>query len=322
MNRKKTLKKLVSLLLCGMLLSACGMADTADSDRPEGSASENEVTITDDLGREVTLETPKRVAVLIGSFADIWCLAGGKDTIVAAADNTWTEFDLGLSENVVSLGGVKTPNVELLLAAQPDFVIGSTSTIADLELRDTLEQAGIPVAYFGVNSVEEYLHMLKACTQITGCVENYETYGTAVQAEVDAAKERADGSEPTVLYIRATGSSCKVKSSQGNVLGEMLADLGCKNIADSETSLLENLSMEAILACDPQYIFVVLQGADPANAEKTLEAELLSNPAWRELTAVQEGRCYTMDQRLYNLKPNAKWGVAYEKLADILYPET
>ena len=44
-------------------------------------------------------------------------------------------------------------------------------------------------------------------------------------------------------------------------------------------------------------------------------------PAWQELTAVREGRYHVMDQRLYNVKPNARWGEAYEKLADILYPE-
>ena len=48
---------------------------------------------------------------------------------------------------------------------------------------------------------------------------------------------------------------------------------------------------------------------------------LLSNPAWSPLRAVEEGRFYTLDQALYNFKPNARWGEAYEKLAQILYPE-
>ena len=99
---------------------------------------------------------------------------------------------------------------------------------------------------------------------------------------------RQAGSAPRVLYGRATGSSCKVKNSQGTVLGEMLAALGCVNIADSETGLLETLSMETILAEDPEHIFVVLQGSDTTRAEQTLEMSLLSNPAWNELTAVAE----------------------------------
>ena len=78
--------------------------------------------------------------------------------------------------------------------------------------------------------------------------------------------------------------------------------------------------LESILAADPDYIFVVLQGSDATDAQETLEKTLLSNPAWGSLRAVQEGRFHTLEHSLYNLKPNARWGEAYEKLADILYP--
>ena len=59
---------------------------------------------------------------------------------------------------------------------------------------------------------------------------------------------------------------------------------------------------------------------DASAAQASLEAALLSNPAWGTLRAVREGRFYTLDHKLYNLKPNARWGEAYENLADILYP--
>lgn len=319
------MKRFFCALLCGALLttlSACGGSKQApaETETPEETLEET-VTFTDDLDREITVAKPSRVAALIGSFADVWCLAGGRDTLVAAADDSWTQFDLDLPETVESLGAVKEPNVELLLAAEPDFVLGSTKTAADLELLDLLEQSGIPVAYFDIRSFEDYLRMLDICTQLTGCPERYTQYGTEVQAQVEQAVARQDGSAPRVLYVRASGSSCKVKNSQGSVLGEMLAAMGCVNIADSESGLLENLSMETILAEDPDHIFVVLQGSDTKKVEQTLEQSLLSNPAWDELTAVREGRYHVMDQRLYNVKPNARWGEAYEKLADILYPE-
>ncbi len=325
-------QKLTCALLCAAL--ALGLTGCAGQSAPGTSAGQSgessavqstsdaeTVTFTDDLGREVTLSSPKRVAALIGSFADVWCLAGGKDTLVAAADDSWTQFDLGLSEEVKNLGAVKTPSQEILLAADPDFVIGSAKTAADVELMDLMDELGIPAACFDISSYEDYLRMLDICTQLTGDARAYEQNGTAVQEQIDAARARADGSAPTVLYVRATGSSCKVKNSENTVLGEMLADLGCINIADSETALLESLSMETILACDPEYIFVVLQGSDPTDAEITLQNALLSDPAWNSLTAVKEGRLYYMDQQLYNVKPNARWGEAYEKLADILYPE-
>ncbi|MCQ2558619.1 MAG: ABC transporter substrate-binding protein [Oscillospiraceae bacterium] len=278
------------------------------------------ITIRDALDRDVSLPAPQRVAVLIGSFADVWCLAGGRDTLVAAADDAWTSFDLGLGSSVANLGAVKEPNLEILLASEPDLVIGSTNTQADLELESTLTAAGIPVLYFDVQNFDDYLSMLGACTELTGCRENYQRCGEALRSQIEAAKSLADGRSPRVLCIRATGKSVAVKGSTNNLLGEMLADLGCRNVADSNSGLLEDLSLEAIIAADPEFIFVVLQGADSTAAEETLQRTLLSNPAWSSLSAVKNGKLVYLDHQLYNLKPNAKWGEAYEKLAKTLYP--
>ena len=118
--------------------SASGSAESG----PAGTA----VTFTDGLGRSLTVARPRRVAALIGSFADMWCLAGGKDTLVAAAADTWTQFSLDLPDTVQNLGAVKEPSAETLLAVQPDLVLASTKTQADIDLLPTLEQAGIPVA--------------------------------------------------------------------------------------------------------------------------------------------------------------------------------
>lgn len=316
------MKKFVHIILlcCFTFLMACGNGRGIDAPPSGEMDSETAVTFTDDLGRQVTVDHPERVVCLIGSFADIWYLAGGVDQIVAATDATWTYFDLPLGEDVVNLGAAKELNMEKLIACDPDLVLASCGTDRNTELESAFNEMGIPAAYFSVNTFEDYLRMLKICTEITGQSGNYETYGTAVWAQVERALARADGSRPSVLYIRATGGSCKVKNSEGSVLGEMLAALDCENIADREGSLLEQLSLETILQSDPDYIFVVLQSADPADAQAVLETTLLRNPAWASLTAIKEGRYYVMDQQLYNLKPNERWGEAYEQLADILYP--
>ena len=310
---------LTAILLCCLLLTGCGGDEVQ---RLDSADIEDTVTFTDDLGRTVCVARPQRVAAMIGSFADIWCLAGGHKTLAAAANDAWTSFALDLGEEVVNLGAIKEPNVERLFESDPDLILASSNTAADVELLDTFEQAGIPVAYFKVASFPEYLNMLEICTRLTGQAERFMQYGRAVEEQVEAARAQADGSCPRVLYVRATGSSCKVKNSRDSVLGEMLSDLECVNIADSENSLLEELSLETILMQDPDYIFMVLQGADSTAAEQVLQQTLLSNPAWQTLTAVKEGRCYMMDDHLYNLKPNARWGEAYEKLANILYPDS
>lgn len=322
------MRRLFAALLTALLLAGCATVTTVERTTP-GTAPQpvtaetaaTPLTVTDALGRQVTLPLqPRRVAVLLGSYADVWCLAGGADSLVAAADDAWEDFDLPLGEAVANLGSLQEPNLEELIAAQPDLVIASSNTTSQVELRPSLEGLGLPTVYFGVNRFEDYLAMLEVCTRITGHPENYQTYGLDVQAQVEAAKARTDGSAPTVLLLRSASTSCKVKNSKGTVLGEILADLGAVNIADSDTGLLEDLSMERILADDPDYIFVVFQGSDQAAAQKTLEAALTANPAWETLTAVQNGRYYLMEKELYHLKPNARWGEAYRKVADILYP--
>ncbi|WP_346669882.1 ABC transporter substrate-binding protein [uncultured Subdoligranulum sp.] len=327
------MNRIFPVLCTALLLTGCGASTVAESSAPAPGSETAEsapaspetavttLTFTDDLDREVTVPAnPERVAVLLGSYADVWCLAGGQDSLVAAASDAWTDFDLNLGDDVANLGSLMEPNLEELIASAPDLVIASSNTTSNVELLPSLEQLGVPVAYFGVNSFNDYLEMLDVCTRITGHPENYQTYGLDVQAQVDKAKEQNDGSAPTVLLLRSASTSCKVKNSKGTVLGEILADLGAVNIADSDTGLLEDLSLERIIADDPDYIFVVFQGSDQAAAQKTLDAALTSNPAWETLSAVQNGRFYIMEKELYHLKPNARWGEAYQKVADILYP--
>ncbi|MDO4566321.1 MAG: ABC transporter substrate-binding protein [Oscillospiraceae bacterium] len=308
-----TLATLLVSVSCGASMSPEGFAEQ----QPSKTAS---VVFTDDLGREIAIEPPKRVAVTMGSFADIWCLAGGKEQLVAAAADAFTEFDLDLSEDVANLGAIKEPSMETMLAASPDLVIASTNLTPNLEMLDTLEALSIPVAYFDASGFESYLNMLEICTRLTGCPENYRLYGEAVEARMEEARSRASGEAPTVLFLRVAGTKCSVKNSEGTVLGEMLADLGCRNLADSDASLLEDLSLEAIVAADPDFIFAIVAGSDAEAGRRALEETLLSNPAWSGLTAVREGRYYLLDSRLYHLKPNARWGEAYEQLAGILYP--
>ena len=247
----------------------------------------------------------------------MWLLAGGK--LVASVNDAWDSLDLGLDDSVVKLGAILEPNVELLIASQPDFVIASANTKPDVEMLATLENAGITVAYFDVNNYEDYIAMLDICTDITGRKDLYEKNGVSVRTEVENAKKQIDGSNPKILLLRAASKNIKAKGSDGIVSGEILKDLGCVNIADSDSSLLDDLSLEAIVKEDPDFIFVTIQGTNTEAALKNVDTLLKSNPVWKSLTAVKNNRYYVLDKSLYNFKPNERWGEAYQKLADILY---
>lgn len=345
------MNRLIAALLCVLLLCACGMQTAAPKatdtpavpvappdDAPRTPSSNDAptpppdatalpartwpLTVTDDLGRDVTLNAPpEKVAALIGSFAETWLLSGG--TLAATVKDAWDDFGLPLGSEVQNLGTYTKVSLEQLFATEADLVIASGNTKSQMELKDTLEQANVPVLYFNVNGFEDYLRMLKICCDITARTDLYEQNGLEVQKQVEAAIAAAEKAKetqgtPRVLLLRTAASGIHAKGSTGTVLGLMLADLGCENIADG-SALLEDLSIERIIEADPDRIFIVQQGNDSEGAEKTLREALTDNPAWAGLTAVKEGRVHVMDRTLYHFKPNNRWGQAYAELEAILY---
>lgn len=351
------MKKWMMIALAGMtagvLMTGCGKSETgavetavsaaadssaesAASDESEARASDENaaestaaesasVTFTDDLGRELTVENPERVAALLGSFADIWYLAGGE--VVASADDAWDDFDLPMAEDAINLGMTKDLSLEKLFEADPDLVLASTNTKQNLEWQDTLESAGITVAYFDVSDFEDYLRVLKIFTEITGRDDLYEKNGASIEAQmaeiVEESKQHIaeNGQAPKVLVVRASASMILAKNSKGNVMGEMVHALGCENIADSDDSLLENLNLEHIIVEDPDHIFICQFGSDLDAVRAHMEEFIAENPAWSNLTAVKEGHVYYMEKALYTLKPNDRWAEAYEKVEELLFHE-
>ena len=303
-----------------------GQADSQPEGQGESQAGQPDAgadaayTFTDDLGREVTVESYERVATLLGSYADMWILAGGD--VCAAPDDAFVDLDLPLGEDTVNLGETKRLSLELLLSADPDFVLASTNTSQHLEWQSSLEGAGITVAYFDVSCFDDYLRVLKTCTDITGQPERYTQYGTDIQKEINEILDRSAGkSAPAVLSMRASATSIRAKGNGGNVLGEMLESFGCANIADTDDSLLESLSLESIMLMDPDLILIVQSGDDIEGTQENIENMFRENPLWNELDAVKNGQVHVLDKHLYNLKPNARWAEAYEELEKILYPE-
>ena len=318
MRSIKITRRIIAVLLTFFVLlsvTSCGAKEKSEN------KSENTITFTDALDREISVKKcPERVAALLGSFADVWTLAGGE--LCAAAEDAFEDFGLE-SESCVSIGGAHSPSLEILISADPDFVIASASTASNVEMKDTLETMGITVAYFDVDNFEDYLNMLNICTDITGRKDLYEKNGLAIKTQIDGIKaEYANSNIPEeerkVLLLRAASGFVKAKGSSGTILGEMLSDMGCVNIADGDTSLLENLSVEAVIREDPHHIFVVTMGSDTEAAMGSLENLINENPAWSTLDAVKENRLHVMDKTLFNLKPNDRWAESYEILYEKL----
>ncbi|MEY8259660.1 ABC transporter substrate-binding protein [Oscillospiraceae bacterium 50-60] len=319
MNIKHSLK-ISSAALAAFLLAGCTAAPpadgaAADAVQPPPPAA---VTFTDVLDHEVTLERWDRVVSLYGSFAETWLLAGG--TLVGTTEDAVSERGLELGEDVAVVGTVKEPSLEEVLALSPDFVILSADVAGQVKLHGALAAAEVPHAYYRVDAFADYLAMLEQFCLLTGREDLYEENGLAVREQIDAILASVEGKTgPTALLIRAYSTGAKAKGDD-NLAGVILRDLGADNLVDRYESMLEDVSMEEVIAADPDFIFITTMGAeDKALAFMTETFE--ESPAWAGLSAVKNGQYVLLPKELFHYKPNARWGESYAYLAEILYPE-
>lgn len=294
------MKKCLVLILIALALSSPALA----------------LTFTDANGREVSVDSPQRVVSLYNSYGAAWRTAGGE-----LAGSIADPFEDGsLDDSVANLGSHTSPNMELLFSLDPDFVLLSSEIASHVEIAPTLENAGIPCAFFSTPDYRSYMEMMALFTDLTGRDDLYakqvEIVERPIEAMIAEAQSRPDS--PTALLIRANSITVKCKNSETTVAGNILRDMGFVNLADGDSSLCESIGMETVLIEDPDYIFVVLQGSSSEAAENNLAAVLTDNPAWNTLTAVREGRFYVLDRDLFHYHPNERWAEAYAFILDVL----
>lgn len=313
----------VFLVLSMLLSTACSSQVTDES--PNQTPVEWTYSFTDSTGTEITLlQKPETVAVLFSSYAEIWTLAGGTVSVTVGES-----IDRGFVPEETTLvddGAGKTIDHELLLAAQPDFIIGSADIEAQSEICRIMAEAGIPSALFRVDTFDEYLSMLKICTDVTGQTDLYTQHGIGVAQEIDgimadvSAHLTSDAAKE-ILFIRAGSqySATKAKRAPDNFVCTMLDELGAQNIADDAAVLLDGLSLEEVLLRNPDYIFLTTMGSE--DAAKAYINDLFAQAGWRDLQAVKNGHYTFLPKELFHFKPNARWAEAYAILAECLYPE-
>ena len=272
--------------------------------------------LVDDRGAAIPAAAPQRVVSLYGSYAEAWAQAGG--TLVGATEDAVSErgMDLGTAQII---GTTKAPNFERILALDPDLVILSLDIAAQVSAAEVLEAAGVPCAAFRVDTWQDYARMMDVFTALTGRRDLYEAIIPPMQAAIGETIASAQAQNaPTVLLLRAYSTGVKAKA-EDNLAGAMLEDLGCVNIAARQPSLLEELTLEAIVVEDPDCIFISVMGGDEEAALAVVEETLGQNPAWQGLTAVKEGRVYVLPRDLFHYKPNARWAESYAFLYELLF---
>lgn len=258
----------------------------------------------------------ERVVSLYGSFSEAWVQSGGE--LVGVTDDAVEERGLDLPGAQV-IGTTKAPNLELIMALEPDRVILSADIAQQQSAMEVLQGAGILCTAYRVDTWQDYAAMMDEFTRLNDRRDLYDQIIPPMEASIRELIEKAKTQEsPKVLLLRAYSSGAKAKGAD-NLAGVMLSDLGCVNLVDLHPSLLEELSLEAIVMEDPDWIFISIMGGDEQAALNALKEGVGANPAFQALTAVQEGRMHVLPKDLFHYKPNARWAESYRYLYEMLF---
>ncbi len=276
-------------------LTAAGVLAACDAP-PDGRWATDD---DDQAGRP-----PANVVALMRSLADMWLLAGG--TLAGITEDARDLEGVGDAQVV---GSLSRPSLEQIVALSPGLVLATSDIPAQVELRSSLVRQGIDCIDVDVNSLDDYASHMRRFCDTCGRDDLYQVNVADVVSACDAVRARAKDL-PEARYLALRTSSAKSKAlKQNHFACRIFDDLNMQNIADDGSSL-DELSLEAVQAADPAYVFVIYQG-DEDKAREAYEEGFSSRSAWQGLKATLDGHVFVLPKELFQYKPNARWADAY-----------
>lgn len=292
-------KVLIKQIICIAALFLCALMPSFAKARADASSSSR----------------PERVVALSKSVTDMWLLAGG-----SISGTTSDALEAGGISSAVSVGTLTTVSLEAIVSLKPDLVILTLDIPLHKKIASSLKDLNIPTYIVDVKYFSDYEKVMGDFCSMTGRKDLFEKNVTSVKKEIDAicasARKESVKSEQakTFLFLRVSATKNKVlKDHFGN---EIFENLGLQSIIKDD-SALDDVSVEAIVSADPDYIFVTSQGNQKKSDEAFYRA-YASNPAWKNLRAVKDGHVIMLPKDLFNYKPNAQWAKAYEYVLGLL----
>lgn len=293
-NRLKNLTKTVAVALSIFLLAACGgSTQTEASTSASPMAANFPVTINNNGTDVVIAEQPDAIISLSPTATEILFAIGAGQQVIAVDDQSTYPAEAPISD----LSGF-TPNVEAIVAKQPDLVVVSYD--AD-NLIASLQAASIPVLL--QNAVADLDGTYAQITELglaTGQVQGASDLVTKMKDDVSTALASIKPlAQPLTYYHELDPTFYTVTSA--TFIGQLYALAGLENIADvapDAESGYPQLSAEYIVQADPDLIFL----ADTKCCAVT-QAELASRAGFDALTAVQSGAVVELDDDIAS-----RWG--------------
>ena len=343
-------KQLSIILICTMLavLTACGtdsatttqsttesttaasVSESASSEEVSEELSSEEssteadaeqtvypVTVTDQAGREVTIE--KEPSSIVSGYyisSSLLIALGLKDKVVgieAKADKR-PIYKLAAPEltELPNVGTAKEFNLETCAALSPDLVI------LPMKLKDaaqSLTDLGITVLLVNPESQDLLTEMINTIATATNTNSEAAKLLAYIDSQKDMLTSALSGVEPESVYL--AGNSSFLSTAGPSMYQSSIIELaGGKNVADSITDTYwAEISYEQLLAWDPSYIIIA------SDAEYTVD-DIMNDPNLAECTAVKNSHVYAIPGDVEALDSPVPAGIlASVWLAGILHPD-
>lgn len=264
------------------------------------------LTITDDLGRTVTLKSePRRIIAMLPSHTETLIAIGAGEKLVAV--DRYSTFPKAATDRLPKVGSAYQPDLEAILALKPDLVLADES--AGSRLTEKLAAAGLTV-YGGTgqtyNEVFEKIGVLgKLTNREAGAVKLI----TNMRAELNTLQKSVAGRPRVTAYYEIDPSPYSV--GPNSFIGVLIARAGGQTIVPARLGDFPKLDPELIVKANPQ----VMVGLPVDEARK--------RPGWAGLAAVKAGRVFqpTPEERDALSRPGPRLPDALRALIRFLHPE-
>jgi iron complex transport system substrate-binding protein len=310
---KRTLTLILALLMVLSLFAGCGQSKTPaateapavteapaePTEEPAAAASVFPLTVTDQIGNEVTLEAPAARIVSGYYISSSTCIALGlKDKLVGTEEKTEARpiYKLAAPELIgvaANVGSAKAFDLEACIAAEPDLVILPKKA---KDYAATLAEMGIAAIVVNPESHEKLVEMIQLISQLTGSEEaaaqliaRYDE----VQAKLETLTAGLTDADKPVVYICNTGSYMGT-APKDMYQASVIRSAGGINAGDElEGDSWVEVSYEQILAMNPDVIIIPTNNMANGQPDYTA-ADVLADANLAEVTAVKNAAVYNM----------------------------
>ena len=262
------------------------------------------VTVTDDRQVAVTFtQAPKRIVTLLPSLAETVCVLGACDRLVGTDKHAnWPASVKALPK----LGGLDDTQLEALVRLKPDVVLLAKSA----RIIARLEALGIPVLALEPQThadVHRVLQTVAAVLQLPNAQDQADAVWQNIQRQVSQAKSKipAQANNATVYLEASTGGYA---AGEASFIGEIMRQLGLKNIVTSSMGAFPKLNPEFVVRANPQLIVL----AQP------MASNLSQRPGWSGIAAIKNKRAcvFPSGQADILVRPGPRLGEAAQLISD------